>query len=109
MGVFWLSLGFIFYLPSGVAAGYAAPGADPSTGFNTPGFNGDLALFLIAWGLAIFVVLVCSIKTNITFIILFTILDAGLFLFAASHFQTAAENFDIGNILAKVCPLEYID
>ena len=109
MGVFWISLGFIFYFPSGIAAGYALPGADPATGFLTAGFNSDLGLYLVAWGLAIFVILVCSIKTNITFIILFTILDAGLFLFAASHFQTAAENFDIGNILAKVYPLAYID
>src|SRR5215471_3619695 len=107
MGVFWFSLGFIYYLPSGVAAGYALPGADPSTGFNTTGFNSDLGLYLVAWGLAIFVVLVCSIKTNITFIILFAILDAGLFLFAASHFQTAAQNITAGNILAKVYPLAF--
>jgi len=104
MGVFWISLGFIFYFPSGIAAGYAQPGTDPATGFMTAGFNSDLGLYLVAWGLAIFVILVCSIKTNITFIILFTILDAGLFIFAASHFQTAAENFRTGVILSKVFP-----
>jgi uncharacterized protein len=101
MGIFWISLGFIFYIPSGVAASYS-PTAVANDGFFTAGFNADLGLWLVAWGLAIFVVLVCSIKTNITFIVLFTILDAGLFIFAGSHFQIAAGNLDTANILQKV-------
>ena len=102
MGIFWISLGFIFYLPSGIAASYSKSGTDAIEGLNSAGFNGDLALWLVGWGLAIFVILVCSIKTNITFIILFTILDAGLFIFAASHFQTAYGNTDAALILTKV-------
>jgi|SRR5271168_4698659 len=106
MGVFWVSLGFIFYIPSGVLASYSSTGTnDPASilqAVSGPGFNADLALWLVGWGLTIFVILICSIRTNITFIILFAILDAGLFIFAASHFQIAAGNADTGNILTKV-------
>jgi uncharacterized protein len=106
MGVFWVSLGFIFYTPSGVLSSYSTTGgsdlASLLEGVSSPGFNGDFALWLVGWGLTIFIILVCSIRTNITFIILFAILDAGLFIFAASHFQTAAGNPDTANILTKV-------
>src|SRR5437762_13602103 len=101
MGIFWVSLGFIYYVPSGIAASYSKSG-NAIEGFNSVGFNGDLALWLVGWGLAIFVILVCSIKTNITFIILFAILDAGLFIFAASHFQSASGNTNAALILQKV-------
>ena len=106
MGVFWVSLGFIFYIPSGVLASYSSTGTNDTKSIiealNSPGFNADLALWLVGWGLTIFVILVCSIRTNITFIILFAILDAGLFIFAASHFQTASGAPEVANILTKV-------
>jgi succinate-acetate transporter protein len=101
MGIFWISLGFIYYIPSGILASYSQTG-NISEGIMSKGFNSDLGLWLVGWGLALFVILVCSIRTNITFIILFTILDAGFFIFAAGHFQTAGGNLDAANILTKV-------
>ena len=101
MGIFWISLGFIYYIPTGILASYS-PTGDIAEGVMSTGFNSDLGLWLVGWGLALFVILVCSIRTNITFIILFTILDAGFFAFAAAHFQTAGKNLDAAKVLTKV-------
>ena len=101
MAIFWLSFAILFMPVTGIVASYS-PTGDYLEGLNDPGFNADLGIYLVCWGLTIFVVLVCSIKTNITFVILFTILDAGLFIFAASHFQVAYANFGIAEILTKV-------
>ena len=97
MAIFWLSIGILFVPSFGIIASYPGGALDP-------GFNADLGLYLVSWGLALFVILVCSIKTNITFVILFTILDAGFFIFAAGHFQVTAQNYDTAAILTKVNP-----
>jgi len=101
MGIFWISLGFVFYLPTGIMQSYS-PTGNAAEGVASAAFNSDLGLWLVGWGLALFVILICSIRTNITFVILFTILDAGFFIFAASHFQMASGNSDVSNILTKV-------
>jgi GPR1/FUN34/yaaH family len=103
MAVFWLSFAILFVPSFGIIASYSATG-DFNDGLLDPGFNADLGIYLVCWGLAVFVILVCSIKTNITFVILFTILDAGFFIFSASHFQTAAGNPGTAAILTKVNP-----
>ena len=105
MGVFWLSFAILFVPATGIVASYSLTG-NYNEGLLDPGFNADVGIYLVAWGLAIAVVLVCSIKTNITFVILFTILDAGLFIFSASHFQISAQNPETAAILTKVILLE---
>jgi uncharacterized protein len=101
MGVFWLSFFTIFSPAAGIPQSYS-PTGDYNEGVLSAGFNADIGLYLVVWGLAIFVILVCSIRTNVTFIILFTILDAGLFIFAASHLQIAYENFGTALTLQRV-------
>ena len=103
MAIFWLSFAILFVPSLGIIASYSATG-DFNDGLLDPGFNADLGIYLVCWGLALFVILVCSIKTNITFVILFTILDAGFFVFSASHFQTASGNLGTAAILTKVIP-----
>jgi uncharacterized protein len=97
MAVFWLSIAILFVPVFGIIESYPE-------GLLDPGFNADLGIYLVCWGLALFVILVCSIKTNITFVILFTILDAGFFIFAAGHFQMSSGNSDTAGILTKVIP-----
>jgi uncharacterized protein len=101
MGVFWLSLA-ILYVPSfGITASYSATG-DFLDGFNSQAFNADLGIYLICWGLVTFVLLICSIKTNIASVVLFAVLDAGFFIFAASHFQVANGSLGAALILQRV-------
>jgi uncharacterized protein len=65
------------------------------------GFNTALGVYLIGWSLATFVLLICSIKTNIAFVVTFAVLDAGLFISAASHLRMAHDP-TTGLILQKV-------
>ena len=108
MGIFWLSFAILFVPAFGIVTSYSATGVY-ADGLMDPGFNADLGIYLVCWGCAIGVVTVCSIKTNITFVVLFTILDAGLFVFAASHFQYASANLVTAEILTKVLPLQLLD
>lgn len=101
MGVFWLSFYTIVSPAVGVPQSYSSTG-NYADGLLSAAFNADIALYLVVWGFAVFVILVCSIRTNITFIVLFTILDAGLFIFAASHFQAGFGNFGIALTLQRV-------
>jgi uncharacterized protein len=101
MAIFWLSLAAMLIPGFGVGAGYSTTG-NPLDGYATPGFNSAFGIYLVAWGLVLFILLLCSIKTNIVSVALFTILDAGFFIFAGSHFQTAYGNLSSANILQKV-------
>jgi uncharacterized protein len=101
MGVFWLSIG-VLYVPSlGIIQSYSETG-NFEEGLLSEGLNSALGSYLIGWGLAVFVILVCSMKTNLTFIVLFAVLDAAFFIFAASYFQLGARNFATALVLKKV-------
>ena len=101
MGVLWLSIGVLFVPSLGIVASYSATGDNFLEGLMSEGFNGAIGVYLIGWGLALFVILVCSIKTNITFVVLFAVLDASFFIFAAAHFQVAT-NLGVATTLQKV-------
>ena len=106
MAVFWISLAAWLLPWFGVAESYipivnGVPGTI-ADGYRSAGFNSSLAIWLVSWGLIVFIMLVCSIKTNLVLVILFAILDAGLFIFAASHFQVSYGNLSSGEILQKV-------
>jgi len=102
MGVFWLSLGVLYVPALGIAASYSPTGTDLKAGLASVGFNTSLGIYLICWGLAMFVILVCSMKTNLTFVVLFAVLDAGFFIFSASYFQVVAGNLGTALVLKKV-------
>lgn len=102
MGVFWLSLGVLYIPGLQIVQSYSPSGTDYDLGITSVGFNSALGTYLICWGLAIFVVLICSMKTNLTFIILFAVLDAGFFIFSASYFQVAAGNLQTAVVLKRV-------
>lgn len=99
MGVFWLSLGILFVPSNNIVASYADNFND---GAASAGLNASIGLYLVAWGLVTLILLIVSIKTNIVTIVLFAILDAGFFIFAASHLQLAAGNEGIALILQRV-------
>jgi uncharacterized protein len=101
MGVFWLSIGILYVPLFGITASYSPTGSFID-GFSSPQFHADLGTYLVCWGLVTFVLLVCSIKTNILSIVLFGFLDVAFFLFAAAHFQVSYQNPDAALILQKV-------
>jgi uncharacterized protein len=95
-----LSIGVLFVPSLGIVASYS-PTGDIAEGLASEGFNTALGVYLIGWSLATFVLLICTLKTNIAFVITFAILDAGLFIGAASHFRMPIDPVT-GLILQKV-------
>ena len=86
---FWLSFGATLQ-PQYYAYGlYAAPGEDPSTGIATVGFTASFAFFLVFMGLLCFIFLICSLRTNIVFVVIFFTLVLTFTLLAGSYWQNA--------------------
>jgi uncharacterized protein len=100
LGVLWLSIGVLFIPALGIIASYS-PTGDLTEGVMSEGFNTAFGVYLIGWSLATLVLLICSIKTNIAFVITFAVLDVGLFISAASHLKMASDP-TTGIILQKV-------
>jgi succinate-acetate transporter protein len=100
-GAFWLAYAATlqpFYYAYGL---YAAAGDAPATGLATTGFTASFAFFLVFMGLLCLIYLICSLRTNVVFVIIFLTLVlafgclAGAFwhnanAFAASNASDAA-------------------
>merc|ERR1712137_11169 len=88
-GAFWLGWGATltpFYNSYGA---YANANVAGSTGLESVGFNVGLAYFLIMMGLLCLVYLICSIRTNLIFFLIFFTLVPAFGLLAGSYLQAA--------------------
>jgi succinate-acetate transporter protein len=88
-GAFWLAYAATLQ-PLYYAYGlYAAAGDDPATGIATTGFTASFAFFLVFMGLLCFIFLVCSIRTNVVFVIIFLNLILAFLCLAGAFFHNA--------------------
>ncbi|KAL8818162.1 MAG: hypothetical protein Q9223_003145 [Gallowayella weberi] len=97
-GAFWLTFGSTL-VPSFNA--YGAYVTDPAVaaqqmgnpgnpaGLQTPGFNASFAFFLVFMGLMCFVFLICSLRTNIVFFVIFLTLVCAFGCLAGAYFNLA--------------------
>ncbi|CAI9636339.1 unnamed protein product [Alternaria burnsii] len=88
-GAFWLGFAATlqpFYNSYGA---YANANVAGSTGLESVGFNVGLAYFLIMMGLLCLVYLICSIRTNLIFFLIFFTLVPAFGLLAGSYLQAA--------------------
>lgn len=85
-GGFWLAFAIIQDPSVGVAAAYSATG-NATEGQANPLFAEGIAVYLVCWGVVVFIYLLGSLRTNIVFVVLFTVLDVDLFLLAAGYFR----------------------
>ncbi|KAE8407348.1 GPR1/FUN34/yaaH family-domain-containing protein [Aspergillus pseudonomiae] len=98
---FWLSLAAT--LTPFYAAYTAYEPSDPTN----PGFNNSydfqtLAFFEVFMGLLCFIYLICSIRTNICFVVIFLALTLGFSFLAGTSWQLANGNADLSRSLKKV-------
>jgi succinate-acetate transporter protein len=88
-GAFWLSYSATLQ-PSYYAYGlYAAAGDEPATGIATVGFTASFAFFLVFMGLLCLIYLVCSLRTNVVFVVIFFTLVLAFGCLAGSFWQNA--------------------
>jgi len=88
-GAFWLSFAATlqpFYYAYGA---YAPTGGSEAEGLATVGFTASFAFFLVFMGVLCFIYLICSLRTNIVFVVIFFTLVLAFSLLAAAYWYNA--------------------
>ncbi|SRR6266536_78332 len=86
-GAFWLAFAATlqpFYYAYG---SYAPPGSSEAAGLQTVGFNASFAFFLLFMGLLSLIFLICSLRTNVVFVIIFLSLAPAFGCLAGAYWQ----------------------
>ncbi|KAL8790689.1 MAG: hypothetical protein Q9213_000537 [Squamulea squamosa] len=108
-GAFWLAFGATL-VPSFNA--YGAYVTDPEVaatmmgnpgnpaGLQVPAFNASFAFFLVMMALICFIFMICSLRTNITFFIIFLTLVCGFGCLAGTYFNLALVYENATNVAA---------
>lgn len=85
-GAFWLTFASTLQ-PFYYAYGLYAPAGEPeAAGLQTRGFNSSFAFFLVFMGVLCFIYLICSLRTNVVFVVIFFTLVLTFGLLAGSFF-----------------------
>jgi succinate-acetate transporter protein len=88
-GAFWLTFAATlqpFYYAYGL---YAPAGQPESAGMATVGFTASFAFFLVFMGVLCFIYLICSLRTNVVFVVIFFTLVIAFGLLAGAYWQIA--------------------
>ncbi|KAF4976854.1 hypothetical protein FZEAL_6538 [Fusarium zealandicum] len=80
-GCFYLSFGGILHPGFAAFSSYAPPDAkSPAEGMTTQGFNASLGFFILAMTILSIIYLICALRTNVVFVIIFVTLIPALLL-----------------------------
>jgi len=88
-GAFWLGYGATLMPYYNSIAAYKVPGSETSTGAETVGFNVGIGYFMICMGILCLVYLICSIRTNLIFFLIFFTLVPAFGLLAGAFLNGA--------------------
>jgi succinate-acetate transporter protein len=88
-GAFWLSFAATLHPFYYAYGSYAPSGQSEAAGLQTVGFNASFGFFLVFMGVLCLVYLVCSLRTNIVFVVIFFTLLCAFALLAATYWQLA--------------------
>jgi succinate-acetate transporter protein len=101
-GAFWLTFAATlqpFYYAYGL---YAPSPADPEVaGLATVGFTASFGFFLVFMGVLCFIYLICSLRTNVVFVVIFFTLVIAFGLLSGAYWQQA-NAFGNGNDAATL-------
>lgn len=98
-GGFWLTFGATLQPFYNAYGAYADSGAPAAQGLTTTGFNSSFAFFTLFMGLLCLIYLICALRTNIVFVIIFFTLTLGFAVLSGSYWQAAQGNADISRKL----------
>ncbi|EAT79985.2 hypothetical protein SNOG_12687 [Parastagonospora nodorum SN15] len=96
-GAFWLGYGATLQPFYNSYAAYKNPQVETSTGIESVGFNVGVAYFMIAMGILCFIYLICSIRTNLIFFLIFFTLVPAFGLLAGAFLHAAKGNAAIAS------------
>lgn len=89
-GAFWLTFASTltpFYNAYGAYAPTSA--TSPAEGISTVGFTASFGFFLVFMGVLCLIYLICSLRTNVAFVVIFLTLVLAFSLLAATYWHTA--------------------
>ncbi|CUM66237.1 uncharacterized protein PRCAT00003897001 [Priceomyces carsonii] len=95
-GPFWLSFGTIYVKSFGISDAYADAPEQLSNG---------IGFFLIGWIIFTFLLLLCTLKSTVMFVLLFVVLEITFILLAAANFTGSALVTKAGGIFAVITAL----
>ena len=85
-GGFWVSYAILNDPMIAIAAAYSTTG-NATEGAASPAFADGIAFYFVMWGILVFIYMLGSLRTNVTFVILFLTLSTAFFLLAAGYFR----------------------
>ncbi|KAI9893259.1 MAG: hypothetical protein M1814_000387 [Vezdaea aestivalis] len=91
-GAYWFAYGAVLTPAFNSYAAYAPGSADPLAGLWTQGFNASLGFFDVFMAVLSFMYLICALRTNIVFVLIFLGLTLDFVFLAAVDFKSAHRN-----------------
>ncbi|KAM0718832.1 hypothetical protein Q7P37_005904 [Cladosporium fusiforme] len=99
-GAFWLTFGFTLMPAYNAAGAYATdPITNPAEGLTTTGFNATFAFFMLWMGFLCFIYMICALRTNIVFFLIFLFLVPSFGCLAGAYWHLAMGNAATANTL----------
>ncbi|KAI9745419.1 MAG: hypothetical protein M1818_000953 [Claussenomyces sp. TS43310] len=98
-GAFWMTFAATLQPFYNAYGAYAPAGSPPAAGLAQPAFESSFAFLLLFMGVLTFIYLICSVRTNIVFVIIFLSLGITFCLLAGSYWHLAQENAQIAHRL----------
>lgn len=90
-GAFWITFAMTLQ-PFYNAYGAYSTTSNPAEGLTTVGFNASLAFFMLYMGLLCLVFMICALRTNVVFFLIFTFLVPAFACLAGAYWQLAQGN-----------------
>jgi len=98
-GAYWLGFAATLTPEFNAYGAYATNANEPATGLATDGFRSGFAFFFISMGIMCLIYLVCSIRTNICFFMIFLTLVLAFGLLTGAYLQTNNGNLALAGRL----------
>ncbi|KAK9480374.1 GPR1/FUN34/yaaH family-domain-containing protein [Lipomyces japonicus] len=100
-GAFWLAFAGVLIPGFNSIGAYSATGDSQVLGISTKGFQASLAFYLLFWAIAVVILLICSLRTNVAFVALFFCLEGTLLALASGFFLLSEGKLELGNNAVK--------
>jgi len=105
-GGFWVSYAILITPSFGIAPTFAPALSANATAAATAGqmtrsYTTGVALYLVVWGLITFVFFICSLRTNVPFVLIFICVTFVFELLAAGYFHIGVGNFAAATLELK--------
>ncbi|KXL49739.1 hypothetical protein M433DRAFT_66810 [Acidomyces richmondensis BFW] len=98
-GSFWLAFGATLQPTYNAYGAFSSDPSDPAKGLNSPTFNASFAYFMLIMGVLCFVFLICSIRTNVVFFLIFLLLVPAFGCLAGAYWSLAEGKSSTANTL----------